>query len=66
MYLFQKFLKQSLPLGGVSSVLGICRPPIFGPCVRKIWYAGAVNGGGWVAPVYAKVVGRITFAATKI
>ena len=48
--------------GGVSSVLGICPSPISAPYVREILCAGAVNGDGRVAPVYAKVVARITFA----
>ena len=46
---------------GVSSVFGICDSPMFGPSIREILCAGVVNGDGQVAPVYAKVVGHITF-----
>ena len=52
--------------GGVSSVLGIPLLPIFAPYAREILCAGAVNGDGHVAPVYAKVVRRITFAEKNI
>jgi len=48
--------------GGVSSELGIGRAPNSGPCACEILCAGAVNGDGQVAPVYMKVVRRITFA----
>ena len=36
------------------------------PYVREFLCAGAVNGDGHVAPVYAKVVARITFDEKRL
>ena len=52
--------------GGVSSVLGICATPISAPYARNILCVGAVDGDGHVAPIYAKVLARITFVETHI
>ena len=41
---------------------GIVSAPICVPYVRTFLCAGTVNGDGQVAPIYVKVVPRITFA----
>ena len=48
--------------GSVSSLLGICSLPIFASYVYGFLCAGALNGDGWVAPIYAKALSRIMFA----
>jgi len=50
--------------GGVSSGLGIARAAVISATPdRKFFCTGAVNGDGHVAPVYAKVLARITLCA---
>jgi len=67
------FPKESLlsGSGSVSSALGtsICTLPTFGPSAREILCAGAVNGDGQVAPVYAEVVAhadKTTYEKTDV